>query len=121
MRKLITTTFVTLDGVMQAPGGSVGDEGFAHSGWQFPYWCGDIEDFGSDIMSKPFDLVLGRTTYDFFAGFWPNAPEELDAKKPFNDAVKYVASRGKPALNWEKSELIEGDVIEGIKAIKQTD
>jgi dihydrofolate reductase len=121
MRKLITSTFVTLDGVMQGAGGLMEGETFDQAGWQFPYWCDEIEDFGSDIMSQPFDLVLGRKTYEFFAGFWPTASDDIDAKKPFNDAVKYVASHGRPELTWDNSQLIEGDVVEGIKAIKQTE
>jgi dihydrofolate reductase len=68
----------------------------------------------------PFDLVLGRKTYDIFAAFWPHAPEEAGGK-PLNDATKYVASRGRPELEWSRSVLIGGDVAEGIAALKQED
>lgn len=66
-------------------------------------------------MSVPFDLVLGRRTYDIFAAYWPHASEEAGAK-PLNDATKYVASRSRPTLEWSSSVLIEGDAAEGIAA-----
>jgi dihydrofolate reductase len=73
-----------------------------------------------EAMSAPFDLVLGRRTYDIFAAYWPHAPEEVGAK-PLNDATKYVASRSRPTLGWEKSVLIEGDAAEGVAALKKED
>jgi dihydrofolate reductase len=74
------------------------------------------------VMGKPFDLVLGRKTYEIFAAFWPSAPEEAGGKA-LNDATKYVASRtlSQDSLEWEKSVLIEGDVAEGVAALKQQD
>jgi dihydrofolate reductase len=69
-------------------------------------------------MSAPFDLVLGRRTYDIFAAHWPHASEE-DGAKPLNEATKYVASRGRPHLEWDRSVLIEGDLAEGIATLKQ--
>jgi len=72
----------------------------------------------TEAMSTPFDLVLGRRTYDIFAAYWPHAPEEAGAK-PLNDATKYVASRSRPTLEWEKSVLIEGDAAEGIAELKK--
>jgi dihydrofolate reductase len=74
----------------------------------------------TESMSVPFDLVLGRRTYDIFAAFWPNASEEAGAK-PLNDATKYVASRGTPDLTWDRSVLIEGDVAEGVAELKRGD
>ena len=71
-------------------------------------------------MSEPFDLVLGRKTYDIFASYWPNAPEDQGGK-PLNDATKYVASRSRPTLSWDTSVLIEGDAAEGVAAHKQTE
>ena len=99
MRKLIVNTFLTLDGVMQAPGGPGEDDsgGFAHGGWSVNYWDERMGQIMGEAMSSPFDLVLGRKTYDIFAAYWPNAPEEAGAK-PLNEATKYVASRGHPAL-----------------------
>src|SRR5918997_3174657 len=120
MRKLIVSTFLTLDGVMQAPGGPQEDDsgGFTHGGWSVNYWDEQVEQFMDEAMSKPFDLVLGRKTYDIFAAYWPHASEEAGAK-PLNDATKYVASRSRPMLEWSNSVLIEGDAAEGIAALKK--
>jgi dihydrofolate reductase len=122
MRNLIVSTFLTLDGVMQAPGGPGEDDsgGFAHGGWSVHYWDELMGQVMTEAMSAPFDLVLGRRTYDIFAAYWPHAPEEAGAK-PLNDATKYVASRSRPALEWKKSVLIEGDAAEGIAALKKED
>lgn len=122
MRKLVVLTFLTLDGVMQAPGGPEEDpdDDFAHGGWSVNYFDDKVGASMDKLMGKPLDLVLGRKTYDIFAGFWPTASEEQGAK-PLNDATKYVASRGTPSLDWDKSVLIEGDVAEGIAALKQED
>jgi dihydrofolate reductase len=122
MRELVVSTFLTLDGVMQAPGGPEEDDsgGFAYGGWSVNYWDDMMGEAMGDFMGKPFDLVLGRRTYDIFAAYWPNAPEEAGAK-PLNDATKYVASRGRPSLEWDTSVLIEGDAAEGIAALKSGD
>ena len=122
MRELIVNTFQTLDGVMQAPGGPEEDPsgGFEHGGWSFGYWDEQMEETMGEAMSKPFDLVLGRRTYDIFAAFWPTA--EGPGAEPLNNATKHVASTtltGK--LDWENSYLIEGDVPDGIRALKQQD
>ena len=122
MRKLIVGTFLTLDGVMQAPGGPEEDDsdGFALGGWSVNYWDDLMGQVMGEWMSVPFDLVLGRRTYDIFAAYWPNAPEAAGGK-PLNDATKYVASRGRPSLEWETSILIEGDAAEGIAELKKGD
>jgi dihydrofolate reductase len=122
MRELVVTTFLTLDGVMQAPGGPGEDEsgGFAHGGWSVNYWDERMGEVQGEFMGGPLDLLLGRTTYDIFAAYWPDAPEEAGAK-PLNDATKYVASRGHPTLEWSRSVLIEGDVAEGVAALKRED
>ena len=122
MRKLVVQTFLTLDGVMQAPGGPGEDDdnGFAHGGWSVNYWDERMGEVMTESMGRPFDLVLGRRTYDIFAAHWPKAPEEAGGK-PLNDATKYVASRGRPALEWRNSALIEGDVADGVAALKQGD
>ena len=122
MRRLIVSTFLTLDGVMQAPGGPGEDDsgGFTHGGWSVNYWDEKMGEVMDQAMSPPFDLVLGRKTYDIFAAHWPHAPEEAGGK-PLNDATKYVASRGRPTLAWQNSVLIEGDVAEGVAALKQGD
>jgi dihydrofolate reductase len=122
MRKLSVNTFLTLDGVMQAPGGPEEDpsDGFAYGGWSVSYWDDHMNQVMGDSMSRPFDLVLGRKTYDIFAAFWPTAPEEAGGK-PLNDATKYVASRGRPTLSWNRSVLIEGDAGDGVAALKEGD
>jgi dihydrofolate reductase len=122
MRKLIVSTFLTLDGIMQAPGGPEEDDSgrFAYGGWSVNYWDDQMSEVMGETMSRPFDLVLGRRTYDIFAAYWPHAPEEAGAK-PLNDATKYVASRSHPALEWSKSVLIEGDAAEGIAELKKED
>lgn len=122
MRKLIVSTFLTLDGVMQAPGGPEEDDtsGFTHGGWSVNYWDDLMGQVMGAAMSTPFDLVLGRKTYDIFAAYWPRATEE-DGAKPLNDATKYVASRGHPTLEWSRSVLIEADAAEGIAALKKED
>ena len=114
--------FLTLDGVMQAPGGPGEDDsgGFAHGGWSVNYWDEQMGEVMGEAMSEPFDLVLGRRTYDIFAGYWPNAADEPGAK-PLNDATKYVASASRPTLEWGNSVLIEGDAAEGIAALKRRD
>jgi dihydrofolate reductase len=122
MRKLIVSTFLTLDGVMQAPGGPGEDDdgGFTHGGWSVNYWDETMGEVMGAATSVPFDLVLGRRTYDIFAAHWPHASEEEGAK-PFNDATKHVASRSRPVLEWTNSVLIEGDAADGIAALKQQD
>ena len=122
MRKLIVNTFLTLDGVMQAPGGPGEDErgGFVHGGWSVNHWDELMGQTMDEATSRPFAMVLGRTTYDIMAAYWPHASEE-DGAKPFNDATKYVASRGHPTLGWANSVLIEGDAAEGIAALKEED
>jgi dihydrofolate reductase len=122
MRKLIVSTFLTLDGVMQAPGGPGEDDsgGFAFGGWSVNYWDERMGEVMGEAMSAPFDLLLGRRTYDLFAAYWPHATDNPGAK-PLNDATKYVASRSHPTLEWSKTVLIEGDAAEGIAALKRED
>jgi dihydrofolate reductase len=122
MRDIVVTTFVTLDGVMQAPGGPGEDDsgGFAYGGWSVNYWDTMMGDVMGAIMSNPFDLLLGRRTYDIFAGYWPNAADNPGAK-PLNDATKYVVSASHPSLEWGPAELIEGDVPARISVIKAGD
>jgi dihydrofolate reductase len=122
MRQLIVQTFVTLDGVMQAPGGPGEDDdgGFAYGGWSVNYWDERMGQVMDEATSRPFAMVLGRRTYDIMAAYWPNAPEE-EGGKVFNEATKYVASRGRPTLEWANSVLVGGDAADGIAALKQED
>ncbi len=122
MRELIVNTFVTLDGVMQAPGGPDEDRsgGFEHGGWSFGYWDEQMQRAMGELMSKPFDLVLGRKTYEIFAAYWPHHADEPGAE-PLNKATKHVASTTLKDLEWENSRLIEGDVPDGIRGLKGQD
>ena len=122
MRKLIVQTFLTLDGVMQAPGGPGEDDdgGFAHGGWSVNYWDEQMGQVMGEATSRPFAMVLGRRTYDIMAAYWPNAPEEAGGEV-FNDATKYVASRSRPTLEWSNSVLVEGDAADGLATLKQED
>jgi dihydrofolate reductase len=119
MRKLSVTTFLTLDGVMQAPGGPEEDlsGGFKHGGWSVNYWDDRMGQVMGEFMGKPFDLLLGRKTYEIFAAFWPNAKE--DPADILNNAKKYVASRTLKSVEWQNSGLISGDVGEQVAALKQ--
>ena len=122
MRRLTANTFLTLDGVMQAPGGPKEDTegGFAQGGWSVNYWDDRMGELMGEVMAGPFALVLGRRTYDIFAGHWPHAGDD-PAAKPLNEATKHVASRGRPELAWSNSQLIEGDAAEGVAALKRED
>ena len=123
MRKLIVSTFLTLDGVMQAPGGPGEDDsgGFTHGGWSVNYWDDQMGQVMGEATSRPFAMVLGRRTFDIMAAYWPHASEE-EGGKVFNEATKYVASRSRPNLEaWSNSVLIEGDAAEGLAALKAED
>ena len=119
MRELVVQTFLTLDGVMQAPGGPGEDDsgGFAHGGWSVNYWDQAMGEAMDQAMGTPFDLVLGRRTYDIFAAHWPHASED-DGAKPLNDAIKHVASRGRPTLGWANSVLLDEPVADAVAALK---
>ncbi len=121
MRKLVVLTFVTLDGVMQAPGGPDEDPsgGFRHGGWVAGYWDDFLGSVMSEQMKGPFDLLLGRKTYDLFAAYWPRA-EEPGAKQ-LNSARKFVVSTKLKKLDWANSERVSGDVARGIKKLKEQD
>ena len=122
MRKLIVSTFLTLDGVMQAPGGPEEDpaSGFKHGGWSVNYWDDVMGQAMGESMGRPFDLLLGRKTYEIFAAHWPNATDQPGADV-LNNATKYVASRTLNAVDWQNSILLEGDVAEAVARLKQED
>ncbi len=121
MRKLVVLSFITLDGVMQAPGGPEEDPtgGFTHGGWVAGYFDDFLGKVMVEQMSKPFDLLLGRKTYEIFAAHWPYVKTN---QEPFaaaiNNAKKYVASKTLIRLDWSNSELIKGDVAEEVKKLK---
>jgi dihydrofolate reductase len=121
MRQLIVNTFLTLDGVMQAPGGPEEDPsgGFEHGGWSFGYWDEQMQETMGELLSKPFDLVLGRKTYEIFAAYWPYSDDP--GAEPLNKATKHVASTTLKKVEWENSNLIEGEVPEAVRALKHED
>lgn len=122
MRKLIVLTFVSLDGIMQAPGGPTEDTSgnFKYGGWTVPYFDDMLGNEMAKQMTPPFDLLLGRKTYDIFAGYWPQQKDH-PITAVFNKAIKYVVADKSATLGWEKSVLIEGDVAAKIKELKATD
>lgn len=122
MRRIIGAAFVSLDGVMQGPGGPTEDTtgGFSFSGWLPPVGDDAINDKIGELFGRPFDLLLGRRTYDIFAGYWPYAPDEMaDIRDPFNARTKYVVTHGDRPLAWENSERV--GAIDALRAIKQGD
>ena len=122
MRKLVVSTFVTLDGVMQAPGGPEEDTagGFEHGGWSFGYWDDAMGEWMGESMGKPFAMLLGRKTYEIFAAYWPNAGDQPGAAE-LNAATKYVASRTLDSVEWENSTLLEGNAADAVARLKEED
>jgi dihydrofolate reductase len=123
MRKIVVLSFITLDGVMQAPGGPDEDttSGFKFGGWQAPYSDGESMKEMTKQLSEPFDLLLGRKTYDLFALYWPKHPEIEVVAGPFNKCTKYVVSHENIDMPWENSELITGDVVAKLQELKAGD
>ena len=136
MRSLVVSTFVTLDGVMQAPGGPDEDPsgGFTHGGWSVDYWDDVMGAAMTDAFAKPFELLIGRRTYEIFAAHWPHVgnadrdqrggtPSDIDdpVANVLNTTRKYVASRTLDAVTWNNSTLLQGDVAEAVAALKQQD
>ncbi|VVB94665.1 Uncharacterised protein [uncultured archaeon] len=119
MRKLIVNTFVTLDGIMQAPGGPEEDPtgGFTHGGWSFNYWDDMMGQVMSEAMAKPSELLLGRKTYEIFAAHWPYIIDDPVADK-LNSAKKYVVSRTLDEVKWNNSTLVTGDMVQAIRNLK---
>ncbi|MEM8783214.1 MAG: dihydrofolate reductase family protein [Planctomycetota bacterium] len=122
MRELALLTFLTLDGVMQAP--SVPEEdlsgGFGHGGWARPCWDDVMPQVMRVAMNEPYDLVLGRTTYDLFASNFPNAPEDNPVARKLNAATKHVVTSS-DGLTWANSQRIEGNVVDEITKLKAAD
>ncbi|WP_328378741.1 dihydrofolate reductase family protein [Streptomyces sp. NBC_01020] len=123
MGKLIVTAFVTLDGVMQAPGGPGEDvdEGFEYGGWQVPYVDHDFMVLMTGIFEQTADhLLLGRKTYDIFAAHWPRVTDENDSiAVKLNAMPKYVASRTRSSLEWHNSHLLKGEAEESVAELKE--
>lgn len=122
MKKIITTTFITLDGVMQAPGGPDEDKtsGFKYGGWQAG--IPDDKTMTSVLMgffSIPFEMLLGKTTYDIFASYWPHQKGVI--ANPFNATKKYVVSHESFEPGWNNSVCITGDVVAQLQKLKEAD
>jgi dihydrofolate reductase len=121
MRKLIVLTFITLDGVMQAPGGPEEDTSgdFKFGGWSVGHFDDFVGKAMDEQMGHPFDLLLGRKTYEIFASYWPQVTDETG--RSINSATKYVVSHRPVELDWKTTVLIDGDVVEKIKRLKAED
>ncbi|MEO6434088.1 MAG: dihydrofolate reductase family protein [Sphingomicrobium sp.] len=122
MRKIVAAAFVSLDGVMQAPGGPTEDtqSGFTEGGWMFKIWDEGIEETLGSLFSGAYDLLLGRRTYDIFAAYWPYAEgDNAPMGKAFDRANKYVLTRGSQPLVWQNSHRLSG--IEDVAALKQSE
>ncbi|WP_018240099.1 dihydrofolate reductase family protein [Ensifer sp. BR816] len=121
MRKIIVGAFVSLDGIMQAPGGPHEDPvgGFQYGGWAFPYFDEAMGQAVDEMFATPFDLLLGRKTYDIFAAHWPYAGADDPIGSLFDRITKYVATRN-PALklDWQKSQTLGGDVVAALRKLK---
>ena len=117
MRKIIVLTFVSLDGVMQGPGGPTEDTSgnFTLGGWTVPYFDEYLGNVMAEQMAHPFDLLLGRKTFEIFASYWPDHPEEGAG---INQATKYVASTTLTSHAWSKSVFLNGNIAEQIKQLK---
>jgi dihydrofolate reductase len=122
VRNLVILSFVTLDGIMQAPGGPKEDTSgdFKYGGWSAGYWDDFMGKAMEMQMAKRFDLLLGRKTYEIFAAYWPHATNEPIADR-LNKAKKYVVSTTLTGLDWNNSTLIKGDIVDGIKKLKRQD
>lgn len=126
MSTIVISTFLTLDGVAQAPGGSDEDRdsGFEHGGWQVPYFTDEQGEIVTRWQQPAGGLLLGRRTYDIFAAHWPNVPADHDhagIAKVLNAMPKYVASRSATSLAWQNSSLLDADVPAGVAALKEKD
>ncbi|MDX8535648.1 dihydrofolate reductase family protein [Mesorhizobium sp. VK25A] len=121
MRKIIAATFVSLDGVMQAPGGPEEDPvgGFKFGGWTFHYFDEVAGTAMEELFSKPFSLLLGRKTYDIFAAHWPYQNDAI--ADIFNPAVKYVATHRPDSLTWQNTQSLGPDIVARLKELKQED
>lgn len=123
MRKIITTTFVTLDGVMQAPGGPEEDTsgGFSYGGWQAKVFDNSLGDAIGELLKPPFAMLLGHRTYDIFAGYWPKQDPSNPIAGAFNEAAKYVVSSKPFEPEWVNTTVVSGDVPGALRALKTTD
>jgi len=120
MKKIIVGTFLTLDGIMQAPGDSKEDKegGFTHGGWQMPYFDTDAGSIMDKTIAATDALLLGRVTYQIFAAYWPHAPADDSIAQRFNSIPKYVVSTTLNKVEWNNSTLIKRNVPEEVAKLK---
>ncbi|MEI4481182.1 MULTISPECIES: dihydrofolate reductase family protein [unclassified Phyllobacterium] len=123
MRKIIATAFLSLDGIMQAPGGPEEDTdgGFKYGGWTFHYWDGIMGEVMDKAMATPFDLLLGRRTYDIFAAHWPRVEAGDLIGDKFNAATKYVATSSPDTLTWKNTVALDPNITEAVRKLGQSD
>jgi len=121
MRKIIVLSFITLDGVVQAPGGPEEDPtgGFKYGGWTVGYWDDLLSEVMMKQMAERFDLLLGRKTYEIFAAYWPYVKSDDPIADKLNSAKKYVASKTLQKLDWNNSTLVNGSIVQEIKKLKE--
>lgn len=121
MREIRTATFVSLDGVIQAPGGPAEDPrgGFRFGGWVFPWFDEALGELMGRAMGEDYDLLLGRRTYEIFAAYWPHQDNEIG--RTFNAVNKYVAAGPDTPLDWAHSHRLEGNLAEAVRALKATE
>ena len=121
MRMLRVIEFLSLDGVMQAPGDPEEDTegGFRHGGWQRPYFDDVLGAAAAEGMATTDGYLFGRKTYEIMAAYWPTAPEDDPYARHLNSTPKHVASRTLQAVEWQNSTLIEGDVPEEVAKLKE--
>lgn len=121
MRKLVVVEFVTLDGVMQAPGGADEDRegGFAHGGWVVPHFDEQLGAHMVALIRRAGALLLGRKTYDIFAAAWPDTPDDDPIAQVYNRIPKYVASRSQRTLEWAGSQQLGADVAGEVAKLKE--
>ncbi|MGH7585880.1 MAG: dihydrofolate reductase family protein [Gemmatimonadales bacterium] len=121
MPKLIANTFVTLDGVIQAPGGPDEDtsNGFSHGGWSVPFWDDTMLRTIADLCQRMEGLVLGRKTYEIFADHWPKVPDTDPIAAKLNQVPKYVASRTLGRVDWQNSTLLPDDLIGALARLRE--
>ncbi len=121
MRKLVVGTFVTVDGVMQGPGGPDEDRDgeFEHGGWTVPYWDELMGQTMDEQMKQGEALLLGRKTHEIFAAYWPHVGDEEPAAAKLNSMPKYVASRSLNSVDWNNTTLLQGDVAEEVTKLKE--
>lgn len=124
MRKVVVAEFISLDGVIQGPGGPKEDisGGFRYGGWQVPYSDEVVGEAIGELFEQPFELLLGRNTYNIFADYWPQVPSDSPAQgiaELFNSVKKHVATHEPDTLDWHNSHALQGDIADAVRALQK--